>query len=127
MKKPQGAVRHTGDGAVTENIPDDRPLPWPSNKTKGDITMSTNELTYKIKELRELQALIDEAQTEAEAIRDTIKAHMGDAEELRAGEYRVTWKPVTSARFDATAFKATHAELYRQYTRETTTRRFCVA
>ena len=89
--------------------------------------MSTIELTTKIKELRELQALIDEAQTEAEAIRDTIKAHMGDAEELRAGEYRVTWKPVISARFDATAFKVTHAELYRQYTRETTTRRFCVA
>ena len=88
--------------------------------------MSTNELTGKIKELRELQALIDEAQAEAEAIRDTIKAHMGDAEELRAGEYRVTWKPITSARFDATAFKTTHAELYRQYTRETTTRRFCV-
>jgi len=89
--------------------------------------MSTNDLTTKIKELRELQALIDEAQAEAEVIRDAIKAHMGNAEELRAGEYRVTWKSVTSARFDATAFRATHAELYRQYTRETTTRRFCVA
>jgi predicted phage-related endonuclease len=52
---------------------------------------------------------------------------MGDAEELRAGEYKVTWKPVTSARFDTTAFKSTHAELYRQYTRESTTRRFQVA
>jgi len=89
--------------------------------------MSTNELTAKIRELRGLQALIEEAQGEAEAIKDAIKAHMGDSEELRAGEYKVTWKPVTSARFDSTAFKMTHAELYHQYSREITTRRFCVA
>ena len=89
--------------------------------------MSIIELTAKIKELRELQALIDEAQTEAEAIKDVIKSHMGDTEEVRAGEYKVTWKPVTSAKFDVTAFKSTHGELYRQYTKQTTTRRFCVA
>jgi len=52
--------------------------------------MSRIELTSKIKELRELQALIDEAQAEAESIKDTIKAHMGDTEELRVGEYKVT-------------------------------------
>ena len=89
--------------------------------------MSNNELTAKIRELRELQALIKEAEAEAEVIKDAIKSHMGDADELRIGEYCVTWKPVTSARFDATAFKRTHAELYSQYAKQTTTRRFCVA
>lgn len=39
--------------------------------------MSANELEGKIRELRRLQALIEEAQTEADAIRDAIKAHMG--------------------------------------------------
>ena len=52
--------------------------------------MSMNEMESKIRELRQLQALIDEATAEAEAIKDTIKAEMGDAEELRAGEYKVT-------------------------------------
>ena len=47
--------------------------------------MSTNELTEKIRTLRELQALIEEAQAEAEGIKDAIKAHMGASEELRAG------------------------------------------
>jgi len=89
--------------------------------------MSTNEITGKVRELRELQSLIEEAQAEAESIKDVIKANMGDQEELRAGEYKVTWKPVAASRFDTAAFKATHAELYRQYTIETTTRRFCVA
>ena len=45
----------------------------------------TKELESKVKELRQLQALIDEAQAEAEAIKDAIKAAMGDSEALRVG------------------------------------------
>ena len=89
--------------------------------------MSTNEIVNKVRELRELQALIDEAAEQAEGIKDVIKAHMGTQEELRAGEYKVTWKTVKSSRFDSTAFKSTHRELYEQYTRQSTTRRFQVA
>lgn len=51
--------------------------------------MSTNELAAKIREYRELQALIEEATQEAEAITDAIKAHMGSQEEMRAGGYKV--------------------------------------
>ena len=47
--------------------------------------MSTTELEMKIRELRQLQQLIEEAQAEAEGIRDVIKAHMGEREELQAG------------------------------------------
>ena len=50
--------------------------------------MSTTELEMKIRELRQLQSLIEEAQAEAEGIRDAIKAHMGDSEELRAGDQK---------------------------------------
>ena len=60
--------------------------------------MSANELEMKIRELRQLQQLIEEAQAEAEGIKDAIKAHMGASEELRAGEYKVTWKPVPASR-----------------------------
>ena len=89
--------------------------------------MSTNELTTKIRELRELQALIEEAQAEAESIRDAIKAHMGDSEELRAGEYKVTWKTVKSARIDAVGLRRALPEVAERFTRETTVRRFCIA
>ena len=89
--------------------------------------MSMNEIEAKIRELRELQALIEEAQQEAEAIKDTIKAQMGDSEELRAGEYKVTWKPVTTSRIDTTALKKALPDVAQAFTRETTTRRFCVA
>ena len=50
--------------------------------------MSINELEMKCQELRELQRLIEEAQAEAETIKDAIKAHMGDSETAYAGEYK---------------------------------------
>lgn len=89
--------------------------------------MGMTELIARIRDLRELQALIEEAQGEAEAIRNELKAYMGDAEELRAGEYLVTWKPVTSSRIDTRALREALPDVAREYTRETTTRRFVVA
>ena len=89
--------------------------------------MSTNELEMKIRELRQLQQLIEEAQVEAEGIRDAIKAHMGAQEELRAGGYTVTWKAVKSARIDTTALRAALPEVAARFTRTSTTRRFMVA
>ena len=90
--------------------------------------MSINEIESKVRELRQLQALIEEAQAEAENIRDAIKAHMGDSEELRAGEYKVTWKAVTASRLDSKALKAARPEVVERFTSTTTTtRRFCVA
>ena len=89
--------------------------------------MGMTELIARIRDLRELQALIEEAQGEAEAIRNELKAYMGDAEELRAGEYLVTWKPVTSSRIDTRALREALPDVTREYTRETTTRRFVVA
>lgn len=89
--------------------------------------MSTHEIETKVRELRQLQALIEEAQAEAESIKDSLKAILGDSEELRAGEYRITWKAVKSARIDTTALKKAMPEVARAFTRETVSRRFCVA
>lgn len=89
--------------------------------------MSTNELEAKVRELRQLQSLIEEAQAEAEGIQDAIKAHMGDTQELRAGEYKITYRPVTSSRLDAAALRKALPDVAQAFTRQTTTRRFCVA
>ena len=89
--------------------------------------MSTNELESKVRELRQLQALIAEA--EAEAIRDSIKAEMmeRDTEEMTAGKYIVRWTSVLSNRFDTTAFKKAHGELYKEYTKQSASRRFSIS
>ena len=89
--------------------------------------MSINEMEVKARELRQLQALIEEAQAEAEAIKDAIKAAMGDSESVQAGEYKITWKAVTSSRIDTTAMRKAMPDVAQAFTKETTTRRFIVA
>lgn len=89
--------------------------------------MSINEMEAKARELRQLQALIEEAQAEAEAIKDDLKAAMGDSEAVQAGEYKITWKPVTSARIDTAALRKALPDVAERFTKEITVRRFVVA
>lgn len=89
--------------------------------------MSMNELESKCRELRELQRPIEEATAEAEAIKDAIKVHMGDSETAYAGEYKITYKAVTSSRIDTTALKKAMPEVAQAFTKQTTARRFSVA
>lgn len=91
--------------------------------------MSINEMESKIAKLQEWEILAEEAKAEAEALRDEIKAEMltREAEEMEAGRYIVRWTAVLSNRFDTTTFKKEHAEMYKQYTKQTASRRFSIA
>lgn len=88
--------------------------------------MSINEIKAKAAELKELKAMQEELAAEISAIEDEIKQAMGDQEQIIAGGYKITWKAVTSSRFDSTAFKKANPELAAQYTKTTTTRRFTI-
>lgn len=83
----------------------------------------------KIEALNEWEAIIADAQAEAEAIRDEIKAEMmdRDTEELIAGQYIVRWTSVLSNRFDSSAFKKVYAELYKAYTKQVSSKRFSIS
>ena len=91
--------------------------------------MSTIEITSKIEALKELEALIEEAKAEAESLRDEIKAEMlnRNTEEMEAGQYIVRWTSVLSQRFDTTSFKKAYGDLYKDFTKQTASRRFSIA
>ena len=91
--------------------------------------MSVNELEKKIAELQELEAIAEEAKAEAESIKDEIKALMLEeqTEELTAGKRIIRWTSVLSNRFDSTTFKKEHAEMYKQYTKQTASKRFSIS
>lgn len=91
--------------------------------------MSTTEITSKIEALKELEALIEEAKAEAEALRDEIKTEMlnRNTEEMEAGQYIVRWTPVLSQRFDSTAFKKVMPDVYKSFTKQVSSRRFSIA
>ena len=91
--------------------------------------MSQNEIVSKIEQLKEWEAILEEAQAEAEALRDSIKAQMlqENTEELEVGAYIVRWTSVLSNRFDSTAFKKEHGELYKSFTKQVASKRFSIA
>ena len=91
--------------------------------------MSKNEMVAKIEALNEWEAIIADAQAEAEAIRDEIKAEMLDrnTEELVAGAYIVRWTSVLSNRFDTTGFKKVYGDLYKAFTKQVSSKRFSIS
>lgn len=91
--------------------------------------MSTIEITSKTEALKDLEALIEEAKAEAETLRDEIKAEMlnRNTEEMEAGQYIIRWTSVLSQRFDTTSFKKVYGDLYKEYTKQTASRRFSIA
>lgn len=91
--------------------------------------MATNEMIKKIEALNEWEQIIADAQAEAEAIRDAIKAEMmeRDTEELIAGQYIVRWTSVLTNRFDSSAFKKVYGDLYKAFTKQSASRRFTIS
>ena len=91
--------------------------------------MSAIEITKKIEELKALEELIEEAKAEAEALTDSIKQEMleRNVEEMEAGQYIVRWTSVLSQRFDSTAFKKVMPDVYKDFIKQTASRRFSIA
>lgn len=91
--------------------------------------MSSIEIISKIEALKEWEALAQEAAAEIDSLKDCIKKEMDmrNVEELPAGQYMARFTTVLSNRFDTTAFKKEHNEMYKQYTKQSTSRRFSVA
>ena len=91
--------------------------------------MSMNELNSTARDLMSVRQMIEELQVEAETLTDRIKAAMVEqgTEVLQGDGWKATWKNVNSSRFDSKAFKADHADLYRAYSKATTTTRFVLS
>ena len=89
--------------------------------------MSTNEIKAKAAELKELKAMQEELAAEITAIEEEIKAAMGDQEQITAGPFKITWRPVTSSRLDSATLKKALPDIAARFTKTITTRRFTVA
>ena len=91
--------------------------------------MTNKELLEKIEALNEWEAILEEAKKEADKIREEIKADMAskELEEQNIGQYIIRWTPVLGNRFDTTAFKKVHGDLYKAFTKQVSSRRFSIA
>lgn len=91
--------------------------------------MSKHELISMIEIMNNYDDLAAKAKAKADAIRSAIKAEMEerDTEELTAGNYIIRYTRVISNRFDSTTFKRLYADLYKDFTKPVSSRRFTVS
>lgn len=91
--------------------------------------MSRNELLKKIELLNEYEAMLEEVKAECESLKDEIKGFMLEqgAEEYECGCYIVRYSSVLSNRLDTSALKKAMPDVYRQYTKQVTSKRFCIS
>ena len=91
--------------------------------------MSKTEMMTLIETMNNYDELAAKVKAKADAIRDNIKAEMERqaVEELICGQYIVRYTSVISNRFDSTTFKRLYADLYKDFTKPVSSRRFTVS
>jgi predicted phage-related endonuclease len=91
--------------------------------------MGQQELISTVRDLKELMMMKAELEAEIEAAQDTIKAEMTarETEEMIVDVFMVRWTKVISNRFDTTAFKSAHKDIYDLFTKPSESRRFSIA
>ena len=91
--------------------------------------MTINEIIAKIEKLNEWEEMIAEAHAEAEAIKDSLKSEMNnrEIEELDVGQYIIRYASVLTQRFDTTSFKKQKPEMYKDFLKQSASRRFSIA
>jgi len=96
---------------------------------KENKKMSKHEIENLIETMNNYDDLAAKAKAKADAIREAIKEEMvrQNTEELSAGAYIVRYTSIISNRFDSTTFKRLYADLYKDFTKPVTSRRFSVS
>lgn len=86
------------------------------------------EFATKIRTIKELEQQKKQTEEAINNIKDEIKDFMdrNKTTELAVDVFTVHWSETTSERFDSKAFKKDNEELYTEYLRETTTKRFSI-
>ncbi len=91
--------------------------------------MTEKMIENRIKKLQAIEAQQKELDAAADAIRAELKADLEEKglQELKTKNFIVRWKEIVSSRLDGKALKAALPDVYSQFCKASTTRRFSVA
>lgn len=81
----------------------------------------------QILKLKDIEAQIAELKVKADAIKDEIKAEMGNDEHREVGGFKVNYTIVISTTLDSTKLKKELPDLWKKYSKEGITRRFSIS
>ena len=90
--------------------------------------MSNQDLAAAVREFQEYRQLKEQAEAALKAIQAKITGYMEQQgmAEMTVGVAKVSYKPVTSTRFNSNALKAANPDMYARYTTTSTSMRFVV-
>lgn len=80
----------------------------------------------KLKRRSEILELQNKLDQEKKQIEQEVKLFMEDAEKADSDKYSITWKSIVSSRVDSKKLKADHPDIYKEYAKESSGRRFTV-
>lgn len=80
----------------------------------------------KLERRDEILRAVSELETEQRMIEQEIKMFMKDSEHASSGKYRVSWSAVDTARLDTKRIREEHPEIYKEYVKVSSSRRFQV-
>lgn len=91
--------------------------------------MTNNEMVTKIKEMREMKRLAEECLSIADSIADELKQMMieANAEKMIIGEYKLSYTQVSRVDVDKKRLELEQAEIYAEYQKITSYKRFLVS
>lgn len=91
--------------------------------------MTERMIENRVKKLFALEEQIAQLQEQADAIKGELKADLEEKglDELKTKNFLIRWKEIVSSRLDGKALKAALPEIYSQYCRPTSSRRFTIA
>ncbi len=90
--------------------------------------MTERMIENRIRRLQALEGQIAELQEQAEAIKGELKSDLEEKglEEIQTKNFIIRWKEIVSNKLDGKALKAALPEIYNQYCKVSTSRRFTV-
>ena len=91
--------------------------------------MTTNEIITKVRELKELEMMLQELTVEIDLIKDDLKAEMTarDIEEMQADIFTLRYKEHLQSRIDSKTLKKELPDVYGKYANTIKVKRFTVA
>ena len=95
-------------------------------KKSMEETIPLRGFDEKLGRRQELESLLDEMTTEKKQIEQELKLYLGEAEAAENANYMVSWKSVNSQRIDEKRLKEERPEVYEQYRKTLSFRRFTV-
>jgi Phage-related protein, predicted endonuclease len=89
--------------------------------------MKKLDLNKAVEQYKDLANQIALLEVQKDVLADRFKQVMGESEELCVGSHVVRYKTIISNRFDTAGFKKAHADMYADFLKTSTNRRFTIA